>query len=301
MAIGTINADNISAGLGNDTIYGLGAGDILRGGVGNDTIYGDRRPPGYIHPIGNAGNDYIDGGAGNDWLYGDDGNDTLIGGVGNDYLNGGAGNDYLTSGMGNDSLYGGGGNDYLDGGAGNDYLTGDNGNDYLTGDAGNDTLLGGAGNDTLLGGGGNDRLVGGYGNDSLSGGAGNDTFNGAETGSLNPGRGEIDILNGGAGNNRFILGDIVGGIRRVYYNDGLPATNGTNDYARIINFNAGDVIQLAGTANNYAFVAVGGALNQGAAAADLGIYRTTGVGAAWELIGVVQDVAALPVGSIDYV
>lgn len=62
----------ITAGAGNDTLYGRVANDILQGG---------------------AGNDFLNGGGGDDLLNGGTGNDTLIGGAGNDVLIGGLGND----------------------------------------------------------------------------------------------------------------------------------------------------------------------------------------------------------------
>ena len=65
------------------------------------------------------------------------------------------------------------------------------GNIVVGGDGGV-TLTGGAGNDVLLGGKSGDHLIGGAGNDTLIG-------NGAHVG-------EIDLLEGGAGDDRLILG-----------------------------------------------------------------------------------------------
>jgi hypothetical protein len=63
------------------------------------------------------------------------------------------------------------------------------------------TLAGGDGGVTLTGGGGNDVLLGGKSGDHLIGGGGNDTLvgHGAHAG-------EIDLLEGGAGDDRLILG-----------------------------------------------------------------------------------------------
>jgi len=55
-------------------------------------------------------------------------------------------------------------------------ITGNAGDNVIQGNEGNDTLIGGAGNDTLFGGDGDDILVGGAGTDTLWGGAGDDTF-----------------------------------------------------------------------------------------------------------------------------
>ncbi|NJL43682.1 MAG: hypothetical protein HC935_11240 [Pseudanabaena sp. SU_2_4] len=79
-------------------------------------------------------------------------------------------------------------------------------NNMILGTAGNDTLLGTTGNDTLLG---------------------VDPLNGAGTR-------EIDRLTGGAGSDRFILGD----TSSTYYLGG-----GISDYAIITDFGVGDAIQ----------------------------------------------------------
>ncbi|MEM8837521.1 MAG: LamG-like jellyroll fold domain-containing protein [Pseudomonadota bacterium] len=60
----TVN--QISAGLGDDDVYGGGGDDVLQGGYGDDEVYGG------------AGNDVLDGGHGQDHLYGGAGADLLI-------------------------------------------------------------------------------------------------------------------------------------------------------------------------------------------------------------------------------
>lgn len=68
----------------DDVLYAYNSGSTLSAGLGNDNLYGKN------------GNDYLDGGAGNDELNGGAGNDTLIGGEGNDSLRGGTGsNSYI--------------------------------------------------------------------------------------------------------------------------------------------------------------------------------------------------------------
>ena len=71
MIIGNRNPNSISAGSGNDTIFGNTGNDTENGGKGNDMLYGE------------AGNDKLNGNAGNDSLIGGTGNDTLTGGDGN--------------------------------------------------------------------------------------------------------------------------------------------------------------------------------------------------------------------------
>jgi RTX calcium-binding nonapeptide repeat (4 copies)/Polysaccharide deacetylase len=137
-----------------------------------------------------------------------------------------------------------------------------NGNDTaqtINGGSGNEIIKGFNGNDRLNGNGGNDVLIGGGGNDSLFGGAGNDVLLGANPLSVTPGLGSYDVLQGDAGNDRYVLGD----VNAVYYNDGISTNTGRSDYAAIIGFAAGDVIQLKGKAADYT-LSLGTAPNNGA-------------------------------------
>jgi Ca2+-binding RTX toxin-like protein len=136
-----------------------------------------------------------------------------------------------------------------------------NGNDTaqtINGGSGNEIIKGFNGNDRLNGNGGNDVLIGGGGNDSLFGGAGNDVLIGANPLSVTPGLGSYDVLQGDAGNDRYVLGD----VNAVYYNDGISTNTGRSDYAAIIGFAAGDVIQLKGKAADYT-LSLGTAPNNG--------------------------------------
>jgi len=178
--------ENVAGSVGNDTLVGDGAANVLIGLDGNDLIEGG------------AGADTLDGGAGiNTVSYFDAGPvsvDLLNGGATDGYgtvdtltffqnVNGSDAGDFIqgnTAGNllrglgGNDRMFGNLGNDALDGGNGADSLDGGDANDTLTGAAGNDTMLGGAGLDQLLGGGGLDTLIGGGGADRLNGGGGAD-------------------------------------------------------------------------------------------------------------------------------
>ncbi len=92
-------------------------------------------------------------------------------------------------------------------GWGDDTFIGGSGADVVVGDRGNDTLYGNGGNDLLLGGRGDDTLVGGPGNDGLYGEDGNDTI-------ITQGG---DYVEGGAGNDTVVLGDL-----QFAYVDGGP-------------------------------------------------------------------------------
>lgn len=78
---------------GNDKLSGSLKAEIIWGGKGNDVL------------DGHQGNDVLIGGAGNDWLRGGEGNDYLIGGAGADTLHGGVGVDTLAlTGQGLDTI-----------------------------------------------------------------------------------------------------------------------------------------------------------------------------------------------------
>lgn len=74
----------------------------------------------------------------------------------------------------------------------------------LQGTAGADTLQGGDGRDEIHGGAGDDSLNGGDGGDALMGGSGADTLDGGAAGPD-----EIDVLDGGEGDDQIILGGQV--------------------------------------------------------------------------------------------
>lgn len=147
-------------------------------------------------------------------------------------------------------MYGKAGNDVLVGGPLNDNLYGEQGSDYLYGRDGNDSLFGGSGNDELYGENGNDTLKG----------FGGTTY-------------EYDILSGGAGADKFILGDSWG----AYYSG-----DGYGGYAIIKDFNyaEGDKIQLFGSLNYYEVKTEN---FSGTSALDTTIYYQN------DLIGVVED------------
>jgi peptidoglycan/xylan/chitin deacetylase (PgdA/CDA1 family) len=137
-------------------------------------------------------------------------------------------------------------------------INGTNNAETINGGKNNEIIKGLLGNDRLNGGSGDDVLIGGGGNDSLFGGAGSDVLLGANPLSLTPGTGSYDVLQGDGGNDRYILGD----VNAVYYNDGISTTTGRSDYAAIIGFASGDVIQLKGNAADY-LLTVGTAPNNG--------------------------------------
>jgi len=189
-------------GPGNDKLVGGPKVDLLHGedvcdrSAGNDTIYG------------NGGNDLIYAGDGSDTVWAGDGNDQVLGD--SDCIN-------APDRAGNDAIHGGNGDDDLFGDNGNDQLYGDNGNDFLHAWYGADRIEGGAGNDQLYGD-PDDRKV--Y-PDVLLGGTGRDlveyqlykrplivSLNGASrddgvAGEHDTVGADVELLNGGSGNDRL--------------------------------------------------------------------------------------------------
>ncbi len=230
---GTIGAENISGGGGNDRLFGLAGNDTLNGDAGADTLEGG------------DGDDRIIIDAADTWFSGDAGVDTLVDtgtagrqyavdqgsfenvemGSGNDTVWGNAVANNLHMGAGNDVAFGYGGNDVLTGGAGADSLQGGDGDDriiidaadtWFSGDAGIDTLVDtsaagrqysidqggfenvemGAGNDTVWGNAAANNLLMGAGDDAAFGYGGNDVLTGGAG---------ADSLQGGDGDDRIII------------------------------------------------------------------------------------------------
>ena len=194
----------VSAGAGNDSLFGGEGADILNGDVGNDLIHG------------RGGNDTLNGGQGADYIVGFAGDDVISGNEDNDTLLGSAGSDIINGNDGNDSIRGNGGFDTIDGGDGEDTLRGDGSGDKIYGGAGRDLIEGGGGNDDIFGGDGNDIISGGAGEDYIVGGDGNDAISGGTENDRIIGNAGRDLLLGESGNDTLIGGAhedlLVGGF-----------------------------------------------------------------------------------------
>lgn len=237
------NSFSVSAGEGNDIIYGknfgsspvnpLMGGDLINGGEGNDII------------LGGADSDRIRGGLGSDLIFGGKGSDILIGeflaGVFEDPVDSaGEGVDILFGEEGDDSLYqfgeefpGVGTRIVMDGGEGNDRLakwsffseatnasskayqgTGGAFSFIASGGPGEDRIYGTPGHDIIWGGTGKDILQGGLGRDTLFGGPGVDTIKGYYSGEFYyPSEKLLPDLKNDEGD--FISGDFDPGIDLV--------------------------------------------------------------------------------------
>ena len=179
-------------------------------------------------------------------LNGLDGNDTLIGTNGNDSINGGTGNDWLIGGMGDDTYL-------IDSAADIVFENANSGSDLIQ-SAVSYTLPSNVENLTLTGsalaGTGNslaNTLVGNELGNSLFGGDGADTLTGCLAASIG-GKGEIDYINGGNGNDVFCLAN----AQVMFYDDGITNNTGKTDYAYIADFNSSqDKLQLKGSATNF--------------------------------------------------
>ena len=255
------NIENVTGGLGDDTITGDANANVIEGGSGNDTLDGGAG----IDTVAFTGSTAVTVNLAAGTATGQ-GNDTI---VNFENVRTGSGNDTVT-GDGNDNVFfDGGGNDIYNGAGGIDTIDYSNiasavsvnlntttaqtvstvNSDTITNienvvgslTAAN-TLIGNALANTLTGGAGIDTIQGNAGNDTIFGGAGNDILLGGTTGALDDGSADIldggdgsdylsggqgnDILRGGAGDDTLVGG--VGNTARQYFT-GVDAGNDTYD------------------------------------------------------------------------
>jgi Ca2+-binding RTX toxin-like protein len=118
--------ENVTGGIGADTLRGSSRRNRLKGGRGADLL------------VGNRSSDSLKGGRGSDELRGSKGDDSLFGGENGDIVEGGNGEDRIFGGSGGDVLEGGKKADRVKGGSGRDALFGGRGRDSLNGGPGRD-------------------------------------------------------------------------------------------------------------------------------------------------------------------
>jgi Ca2+-binding RTX toxin-like protein len=211
-----------------------------------------------------SGNDTINGWGGNDTLKGGGGEDLLNGGDGDDRLDGGAGADALVGGAGNDiyvvdatdiiTEFAGGGTDTLIGsktsitvaeyattieniiytGIDDAAVTGNDMNNAISGGSGKNTISAGAGDDVIVGGAGADTITGGAGNDFLYGGALRSpeslmSFGATVNSSLVSDDNVADVLNGGAGGDRYLIDNALDTISELATDTGMDVMISTMD------------------------------------------------------------------------
>ena len=238
--IGSLLADDVGGGDGNDTITTGNGDDTLTGGAGDDLLQGNSGTDTYVFELG-FGSDTITGedfsqstldtihfGAGilpTDITFGRapaNGRDLLIE-VGSNRI---VVDDQFTGPFFGSGVYpqisritfedssevilpiangkivwpGAPTDDNIFGTSFNDLLLGADGNDLIVAEGGNDTLNGGAGNDLIRAGVGNDWVDAGDGNDTVYAGNGNDTLLGGAGDDFLEGNNDADSLEGGAGN-----------------------------------------------------------------------------------------------------
>ncbi|SEO08150.1 Hemolysin-type calcium-binding repeat-containing protein [Pseudorhodobacter antarcticus] len=263
--------DKITAGFGDDDIYGGTGNDFMRAGNGRDLIFGG---DGNDVLDGQAGADTMFGGMGDDVYYIDDAGDVIsvVGGGGYDKVISDISHTLAASfeelwlaegtsavtGTGNaldNKIVGNANANTLRGEAGADQLFGEDGDDFLFGGSGNDNLFGGAGSDHLYGDDGNDKLFGGVGGNILFGGAGNDTLAAGSGGDVLTGGTGNDLLSGGAGADVFVFAPGFGRDSIKHFEQSVDFLSfdgmGTAGLrvigsTAIISFAGGDTITLSG-------------------------------------------------------
>lgn len=129
---GVAPGSTLDGGIGDDSLYSRGIGDIVLGGDGDDNLRND------------SGQASLFGGAGDDVIIGEDRQTTVFGGGGDDSIVFTDKTNVAFGGSGNDEMIGLNGGDIFAGGDGNDYLEAATvGNDpsIMFGNAGNDTIV----------------------------------------------------------------------------------------------------------------------------------------------------------------
>jgi subtilisin family serine protease len=134
-------------------------------------------------------------------------------------------------------------------------------------------------------------IFGTTGSDLLVGGTGNDIISGVPATGTNLGRGTIDRLTGGGGNDLFILGD----SRGRFHDDGNSRNAGTGDRTTITDFSEGDRVQLAAGRYFLRDTTINGE-------SGVGIFHDSNNSAAWdrrdELVALVQGSKAISFADI---
>ncbi|MBX3575818.1 MAG: calcium-binding protein [Rhizobiaceae bacterium] len=245
---GTAGAD-INPVMAAGQTYLAGAGDdVVTLAAGYRNLLGDA---GSDRLTGNATDNSIFGGLGEDFLFGASGRDVLVGGSGDDWIEGGPDNDTLLGGQGSDMLFGGEGDDTLyaedvfDGApsAGANVLVGGNGSDAYnvrsaadvvdeTGTNGYDTVYSEVSadlNDTSRFKGDIEDLFVHQVNGSLTGNNLANRLYATEGNNLLDGRGGSDELDGGDGNDTYVLGAEASGVDAVIDSAGIDTITSTID------------------------------------------------------------------------
>ncbi len=163
---GTSGVDKMTAGDGDDSLWGDGDNDRLEGGAGNDVS------------LGGDGDDIITDVFGIDVIKGGAGDDAINAGPGTgDLILPGSGKDFVVAGPDDKETFGDDGDDFIAGGDGTSTVFGDEGSDWIEGGANADLLQGGLGGRELNSdAAGHDVIIGDAGNDDYDAEAGDDVM-----------------------------------------------------------------------------------------------------------------------------
>jgi serralysin len=247
--------EGLVLGSGSDMGYGDAATNYIYAGLGNDTIFG----------LG--GQDFLFGQDGDDNLLGGDGHDHLFGGLGADRLQGGDGFDYaryddanyasfiiaLGGQVPNTGVAAGDTFDRIESfvlGSGHDVAYGNSGDNHIYGRGGNDTLYGMEGHDTLFGEEGRDRFI----FDTLATSANSDVIGDFLSGvdSIGLAHYFYGAADAGGGEVRFFQGaGITGAAVRAYLGAMLFDTATTMLWFDADGAGPGDAIEVATLTNVY--------------------------------------------------
>jgi Ca2+-binding RTX toxin-like protein len=225
LIVGTVAANNINAGDGDDLVFGLAGADFITGGAGVDCLFGGAGDDTFFANLSEAEFDDMQGGSGVDTLQrATNGGQFEL--VLNQFLatNGiervDLGTAFGIDGNNNDNVLDFSATTFflsrnVEGGDGNDTITATN--------SATSTYDGNSGDDVLNGGSVADILIGSTGNDTITGGGGNDWFRYNATN-----EGTDTITDFVSGTDKFLFEDTAFSNTAIFTSNATGTASGTN-------------------------------------------------------------------------
>ena len=260
---GTVDANDLDGGKGDDLLIGGGGVDNFAGGAGTDTVdisgstskwkvdlANDEATitaiSGTVDTVDFASIENVIGANNTMTVLGTSGNETVTGQNFSDIFYVGGGVDQFDAGLGFDTIGLGshtegltvrGTSGWVKTASGTvvatftsvENFSGTSYNDDMTGTAGRNILDGRSGNDTLNAGRGNDTVRGGLGDDQLHGGAGNDELDGGTGNDVLIGGSGVDSYDGGLGSDTVSFIGSAGWVIDLVAGTATTLTGGTTE------------------------------------------------------------------------
>ena len=235
----TGNTSPITAGDGNNIIYGHAGDNYITAGNGNNVV------------MTGTGNQVIELGNGDNDIQTGQGQAAIVSGNGNNTIVLGNGNKTVVVGSGNNTVIGGNGDNIIMAAGGNNILYAGSGNSLVYAQDGNNTLIGGAGNDKLIAGNGNNTFNDGGGRASMTAGTGSNTFTVTNTADTIMVAAPVAGQSAGVNTVKTSVNWTLGANQQILWGTGSAALTltGNNLDDQIIGNGAADTL-IAGTGND---------------------------------------------------